>query len=327
MNVLITGAGSVMGQSIYKALAMHDFGESLNIHFANSESLGAGRYFSNPAASVVAAPIFPLAADHDYNAFLERYVDEKSIDIVFSGTQHELAKIAKFRDRSLKAATISSEIADICMDKVKTSAVLSRHKIRVPATYALGTYVEDGSITDGPVVVKPNHSSSSRNIFRLEGRSDVLRLIGEGVVTPDSYLVQERLVGEEYTCGCYIDRYTKQIHHITFKRTLTPDGATFYGEIINDLEISRYLEEIGAALVAEGLDFGHVNIQLIMTEVGPVLFEINGRLSSTEASKAHYGFNSCAAFVTNIVKKEPYTGWQVAKSGRFLRFYDEIYFN
>lgn len=326
MNILITGAGSVMGQSIYKALVTHDFGESVKIHFANSELLGAGRYFSHTSTPIVAAPIFPLAADPEYASFLERYIEENAIDIVFSGTQHELSKIAAFRDRTLKAATIPSAIAAICMDKVKTSSALNRYGIRVPKTCSLSEYIATDLI-QGSVVVKPNHSSSSRSIFRLKGRKEVSKLVADGAVNPDSFLVQELLSGEEYTCGCYIDRYTKQINHITFKRTLTADGATFYGEIVENPTIGRYITDVGKALIEEGLDFGHVNIQLILTESGPVLFEINGRLSSTEASKAHYGFNSCAAFVTNVVKQQPYTGWQTAHNGRFLRFYEEIYFN
>ena len=327
MNILITGAGSVMGQSIYKALAIHDFGEAVKIHFANSEFLSAGRYFLNSSAPIVAAPIFPLAADPDYTSFLERYVEENSIDILFSGTQHELSKIASFRDRTLIAATIPSEIADICMDKVKTTFVLKSYGIRVPITCTLREYMTTELMTEGAVIVKPNNSSSSRSIFRLKERQEVERLIADVSVNLDGFLVQELLTGEEYTCGCYIDRYTKQINHITFKRTLTPDGATFYGEIVVNPEIDRYLNDVCRALVAEGLDFGHVNIQLILTELGPVLFEINGRLSSTEASKAHYGFNSCAAFVFNIVKQQPYTGWQTSQTGRFLRFYEEIYFD
>lgn len=325
MNILITGAGSVMGQSIYKALAIHDFGENLRIHFANSELLGAGRYFAHPSAPVVSAPIFPLAADAEYVGFLERYVDENAIDIVFSGTQHELSKISKFRDRTLKAATIPSTIADICMDKVRTSATLQRYGIRVPMTCKLSEYL-GGDALAGPVVVKPNHSSSSRSIFKVKGQYDAEKLVREGAVNPNAFLVQEMLEGEEFTCGCYVDRYTKEISTITFKRTLTPDGATFYGEIVEDEDICRYVHSVGRALVEEGLDFGHVNVQLILTESGPVLFEINGRLSSTEASKAHYGFNSCAAFVTNVVKQQPYTGWRTARMGRFLRFYEELYF-
>lgn len=326
MNILITGAGSVMGQSIYKALAMFDFCEEVNIHFANSEPIGAGRFFSNPSAKVISAPIFPLAADVQYDSFLENYISENNIDIVFSGTQHELAKIARYRDKTLKAATISSDVAEICMDKIKTAEVLSRYAVRVPLTCSLFDFINSKNNDDVEVVVKPNHSSSSRKIFIGKHKSDVIKLIDENVIEIDGFLVQEQLIGDEYTCGCYIDRYSKSVNHIIFKRTLTPDGATSYGEIVVNDDISKYLNSVCSALINEGLDFGHINVQLILTAQGPVLFEINGRLSSTEASKAYYGFNSCAAFVYNVVKEKPFTGWQVAAKGRFLRYYEELYF-
>jgi len=305
---------------------MYDFGEPLNIHFANSEELGAGRFFSLPTAPVVQKPIFPLAADLGYLDYLKHYVTEHDIDLVFAGTQHELAKISAYRDQSLKAATISSKIAHICMDKVKTSAVLSRHSVRVPFTCTLQEYLASAQF-DGPVVVKPNHSSSSRSIFRLEGKQEAQRLVDEHIIKPASFLVQERLDGDEYTCGCYVDRFNGDVNTIIFRRTLTPDGATSYGEIVQNSAIADYVTSVGRALIAEGMDFGHVNVQLILTETGPVLFEINGRLSSTEASKAHYGFNSCAAFVSNIVQQKPFVGWNIAKHGRFLRYYEEIYFD
>lgn len=326
MNILITGAGSVMGQSIFKALAMYDFGEPINVHFANSEPLGAGRFFSTPSAKVCSTPIFPLAADSHYSDFLENFVACNGIDIVFSGTQHELAKIAAFRDRTFKAATISSEIAEICMDKIRTSAVLETYGIQVPKTWSLSDYL-DNSVNCGAVIVKPNYSSSSRKIFCLNSRDAVEQLVADGLVSRDTFLVQELLTGTEYTCGCYIDRYTKQISNITFLRTLTPDGATFYGEIVEDDKITDYVKAVASALIAEGLDFGHINVQLLVTASGPVLFEINGRLSSTEASKAHYGFNSCAAFVTNVVMQQPFNRWQTAHRGKFLRYYEEVYFD
>ncbi|MEX3010162.1 ATP-grasp domain-containing protein [Hoeflea sp. TYP-13] len=322
MNILITGAGSVMGQSIYKALSKCDKQDEVRIHFANSNTLAAGRYFSGRTAPIVKAPIFPLASEPNYKYFLEKYVDEHQIDIVFPGTQHELTKLAKFRDKTMKVASIPSSIVEICMDKVRTSAVLSKHDIRVPKTCTFSEFLQSADL-EGPIVVKPNHSSSSRNIFRLNDKQQASKLD----INPHAFLVQEHLLGEEYTCGLYIDRFTKRYTHIVFKRLLSPDGASLYGEIVNDPDISRYIVNIGDALVKEGLDFGHVNIQLILTDKGPVLFEINGRLSSTEASKAYYGFNSCAAFVTNIVMQKPYSKWQIAQSGKFLRYYEETYFD
>lgn len=314
-----------MGQSIYKALAAHDFGEPLSIHFANSIELGAGRYFNDPRAPITAVPIFPLAADPNFNAFLEDYVANHNIDIVFAGTQHELAKISVFRDKTLKAATISQEMADICMDKVRTADVMEKHGVRVPKTQTFEAYLSKPAIS-GPVIVKPNHSSSSRSIYRFDGHQAAAdsEVVQSGKA--HAFLVQERLEGDEFTCGCYVDRYSKAVHLICFRRTLTPDGATFYGEIVTDPRILAYVSDVARALVNEGMDFGHINVQLIVDDKGPCLFEINGRLSSTEASKARFGFNSCAAFVDNIVREREYSGWNIAEAGRFLRYYEELYF-
>ncbi len=325
MNVLITGAGSVMGQSIFKALDHHDFGRRLNVHFANSDTLGAGRYFTGQRSDVVATPLFPLARDPQYDAVLDDYVRQNGIDIVYAGTQHELAKICEWRERTGRAATLTSSIADICLDKVKTAEVLGRHGVRVPRTQPLDQYLAAPSI-EGPVIVKPNASSASRNIRRFENHEACLAAMSSGAPASLSMLVQETLLGSEYTVGCYVDRYGQGLSTICFRRTLTPDGATFHGEIVAEPAIEAYVRSVGAALVREGMEFGHVNVQLIVDPLGPCLFEINGRLSSTEAPKAHFGFNSCAAYATNIVLGRPYTALRPASSGQFLRYYDEVYF-
>jgi glutathione synthase/RimK-type ligase-like ATP-grasp enzyme len=274
---------------------------------------------------VVAAPIVPLARDDSYSRFLTEYIDTHEIDIVFAGTQHELRKISEYRDRSLKAATVSSAIATICMDKIRTAEVLRAYRVRVPKTQALQEYLHRPLIP-GAVVIKPNKSSSSRNIFRFNDRNDAMHALDRLGLDQSDFLVQERLFGEEYTCGCYIDRYSKNIAQIAFRRTLTPDGATFYGEIVHDRATQRYIDDVARALMGAGMDFGHINVQLILDKQGPCLFEVNGRLSSTEASKAYFGFNSCAAFVYNIVRRKSYQGWSVPTKGQFLRYYDEVYF-
>lgn len=325
MRVLITGAGSVMGQSIYKALSLHNFGETLEVHFANSDPLGAGRYFSNKNCPIVASPIFPLAREECYLDYIDEYVKRNAIDIVFTGTQHELEKISIFRDRTIKAATLPSSVAIVCMDKLKTAHLLSLHGIREPKTQILSEYLLQPKTT-GAVILKPNNSSSSRNIYRFDSREHFFSEYEKLKLDINNFLVQERLIGEEFTCGCYIDRYSKKISQIIFKRTLTQDGATFYGEITQHKEILAYVREVALILIKNGLDFGHINIQLILDPSGPCLFEINGRLSSTEGSKAYFGFNSCAAYIYNIVRETSFDSWEIAQNGKFLRYYEEVYF-
>ncbi len=160
-----------------------------------------------------------------------------------------------------------------------------------------------------PTILKPATSSASRNIIAVKSsREAQLALSGRGLV-PEQFTAQEQLVGPEYTCGVYVDRYSRMVSTICFERTLTPDGATGYGKIVVDQRIDEYAIAVGQALVSEGMEFGHINVQLIVDSKGPCLFEINGRLSSTEAPKAHFGYNSCAAYFYNLVLEKPYSGF------------------
>lgn len=325
MEVLITGAGSVMGQSIYKALCRGSFSESINVHFANSDKLGAGLYFENDNCPIVAAPIFPLASDIEYSDFIKKYIADNHIDIVFSGTQHELAKICEYRDIYGNAATISRGFAEICLDKVLTAKVLEKYNVPVPKTWSCENYLQTKP-SDRAVILKPSHSSASRNVFKIEVEQDLTQILKENNFNVSDFIVQEALEGKEYTCGCYLDKFSKEISTVIFERTLTKDGATGFGKIVYDLSIENYLEMVCRALNKEGFDFGHINIQLIKTDAGPLLFEINGRLSSTEAPKAYFGFNSVEAYVYNICLNKSYSKFDVKERGQFLRYYEEVYF-
>ena len=324
-KVLITGAGSVMGQSIYKALSIMPLKVPLEIHFANSEENAAGRFFNNPVCPVVARPIFPLARDPKYVDFVEEYCIKQQIDIVYAGTQHELEQITILHQRIPITATIPTSIAQICLDKLKTPNLLRDNNLRFLPTFSAEEFLSTPQ-ERRPIILKPVTSSASRNIFSAEDQTEVLNILEANKFRKTDFIVQDRLIGSEYTCGCYIDRYSGVIQTICFERSLTLDGATGYGKIINDKSITSYVLEVGRAFQKAGMAFGHVNVQLIKDKMGPCLFEVNGRLSSTEAPKAHFGFNSTAAYFTNIVLKQSFDFNNVAREGQFLRFYDEVYF-
>ncbi|MFN7843893.1 MAG: ATP-grasp domain-containing protein [Pirellula sp.] len=325
MKILITGAGSVMGQSIYKALTYMNISEPLEIHFANSDPFAAGRYFSHPKLPVTATPIFPLARDSNYVDFVLNYCKSNEIRIIYAGTQHELEKLTELHMQLPITATIPNKIAKICLDKNLTPLTLEKHSVRAPWTINADEFIKKG-FENQPTILKPATSSASRNIIAVKSSRDAEHaLSGRGLV-PQQFTAQEQLIGPEYTCGVYVDRYSKMIHTICFERTLTPDGATGYGKIVIDERIDEYAKAVGHALVKEGMEFGHINVQLIVDSKGPCLFEINGRLSSTEAPKAHFGYNSCAAYFYNLVLERSYDEFAPKTQGEFLRYYEEVYF-
>lgn len=326
MRILITGAGSVMGQSIFRALAMNDLGTPIEIAFANSDPLGAGQYFNDPSLPIFDRPVFPLAADPSYVDVLAKYVADNNIDIVFAGTQHELQKVAEYASKFGPAATLTPDLVQLCMDKAALAAALESHGVPVARTWAAEDFPADGVTENLRYIVKPSFSSASRNIKFCTSATQVREHIAS-IDDVSQLVVQETLTGPEYTTGCYVDRYSQELSTITFQRELSPDGASVYGEVIVDQVIVDYMDAIYRGLSKEGFEYGHFNVQFIMTTEGPRLFEINGRLSSTEAPKAHFGFNSCAAYVQNKVLSLPYPGLSQPRTGKFLRYYDEVYFD
>jgi carbamoyl-phosphate synthase large subunit len=327
MKILITGAGSVMGQSIYKALAIHNFDDPVEIHFGNSDELGAGMYLNKPQAPIVARPIFPLATAPEYLDTIKSYIRSNKIDIVFSGTQHEIGEISKLRDESNNAATLNHSLTMLALNKLKLSEHLETAGLPIPGVQSLTDFQNQPTIKI-PFVIKPIKSSASRSIFRILADNEfelkeVLRRIGN---RSDEFVVQEYLVGDEFTCGCYTDRYTGEDSIIILRRSLTADGATGFGQVVENEEIKAYVKETAKLFVHAGNDFGHINVQLILTDKGPRLFEINGRLSSTEAPKAFLGFNSSAAFIDNLVYCRPAKLGPIKTKQRFLRYYEEVFF-
>jgi len=314
INVLITGAGSVMGQSIYKALVLS--GTEMKIFFANSDALGAGLYFPD-----VERLSLPLASSNNYLQEVDQLVQNHKIDIIFPGTQHELSQLAVYNMTNPIVTALPPHILQIALDKFKTGVFFEKYNITHPKTTLLKDTIVVGNSS---LIVKPKTNSASRNIHHIHTTPELEEL--RATLDQEEYICQEYLAGEEYTCGCYIDRYTKQISTIIFKRSLTPDGASGHGLVVDNKEIVDYVKQIGLGFIKEGMDFGHLNIQLRLTSAGPQCFEINGRLSSTEAPKAVLGFNSVAAFVDNIVFQTTYSSFSPVIGKQFLRYYEEVYF-
>ena len=69
---------------------------------------------------------------------------------------------------------------------------------------------------------------------------------------------------------------------------------------------------------------GPCNVQLRLTERGPVTFEINPRFSGTTGMRAHFGYNEVEMALRSFVLGETLSPPQV-REGVALRFWEETY--
>ena len=151
-----------------------------------------------------------------------------------------------------------------------------------------------------------------------------VRIFASSIENPQSWIVQEYLEGDEYTCSVYRDKLNHSVKSLVMRRELSPDGASISGVVEHNDEIESYLADVVTALVEFGWDFGNINVQLRHSGSGTSLFEINPRLSSTESPKAKMGFDTVTAFFRNIVDIETSNLAVPTPGTAFLRYYSDI---
>lgn len=329
-TIVITGSGSVMGQSIYKALAKSEYSSKMNVIYLNSVDINAGHRFDLLGLGFKSQKniICPFANDEKYIPFIERIISEYSVDIIYPGTQHELNILSQLNEKLGIVACPNSVTAKNCLDKANTTEILEKNHIPTPKSIRVFKGKPSSYPESYPVILKPNSSSASRNVFKCNDRASLDHALREySNLGIEDAVIQTYLDGVEFTCGLYLDKYSKEVSSICFERTLTEDGASLFGEVIANNEIEEYLVHVAKAFESSSdFQYGHINVQLRNTIQGPMLFEINGRLSSTEAPKSHLGFNSVEAYFYNIVLGKPYLKFSPSIGKKFIRYYEEIYF-
>ncbi len=265
INVLVTGCGGDIGQSIGKILNEYDLVDNLY-----------GCDISDKNAAQFIYPNFFIGLsckDINYCKNLEKIVLEKKIDLIIPISEPELRfftneKISAIGNSNLIISSL--EARKVGFDKLNTANFLKKEGLPYPVTFAIESVDE---IVNFPVILKSRTGSGSSDVSIVK---DIDTLTFMKNRNPD-FIVQEYLDGDngEYTCGVFRSK-KGVIRTIIIKRELM-GSQTGYGEIIDNLEIDSLLYKI-----AEKLNLnGSINVQLRITSKGPVVFEINPRFSST----------------------------------------------
>lgn len=275
INVLVTGCGGDIGQSVGKILNESNYIN--NLYGCDISEKNAGKFiFSN---FLIGLPY----SNKQYIGNLEKFVEDKNIDMVIPIAEPELRFFS--RENILNTIgkaemmTASSKALEIGFDKLKTAEFLKKENLPFPITHLI---TDTDKVEKFPVILKSRTGSGSANVYIVKDEQ-TFQVYKKN--NPD-FIVQEFLEGDngEFTCGVF--KSSKGIiRTIIFKRELT-GGFSGYGEVIANKEIDRIL-----IAIANKLDLvGSINVQLRITAKGPVVFEINPRFSSTVRFRHMFGF-------------------------------------
>jgi carbamoyl-phosphate synthase large subunit len=274
VNILITGCGGDIGQSVGKILNELDFVNNL---------YGCDISDKNAAKFIYTNFFIGLPCNNEnYINNLEQIVVDKKIDFIIPIAEPELRFFSKkkiFKIGNATLITASPESLEIGFDKLSTANFLKKVHLPFPVTNSVQS-IE--TVEKFPVILKSKTGSGSSNVVIVKDNESYLSVKKNN---PD-FIVQEYLEGEngEYTCGLFRSSHGS-IWTIILKRELM-GGFTGYAEVIKDKSIDTVLHQIAEKLQLTG----SINVQLRLTSKGPVVFEINPRFSSTVRFRHLLGF-------------------------------------
>lgn len=276
LNILVTGCGGDIGQSLGKILLKSTFTKNL-----------FGIDISDKNAAQFIFPNFSVGlrfTNCDYIQKLEAFVEENAIDIIIPIAEPELRYFSEnnILDHIGKAKmiTASAKALEVGFDKYKTAEFLKAEGLPFPKTQLAK---EVKTIDAFPVILKSKTGSGSKDIHKINTMDEFLFYTRTHI---EDYVVQEFITDEngEFTCGLY--RSSKgQIRSQIFKRELH-GGYSGYGEVIENETITALLEELALKLDL----VGSINVQLRIQDNSPKIFEINPRFSSTVLYRHLFGF-------------------------------------
>lgn len=320
-RVLVTGAGSGVGQGIVKALRASSL--PVTVVAADIGPMNVALYRADEAV------LIPRVESPDaLNAVIAVLVQQK-IDVVMIGSEFDLGFFSTHRQEieSRSGAIVivaPPETVAIADDKWLTAEFLREHGLPYAEACLPNDATDAVLLADKwgyPIVLKTRRGTSSRHVYIVKSRDELQRLYAE---TPAPMLqrvidIPSSQLGREYTCSVFKTSDGEMIGPFTARRTVR--GGTSWNIEVADFEALR----APLLAIAEVVDYiGSLNVQLMLTEQGAIPFELNARFSGTTAVRAHFGFNEPAMALLSFFYREAVPKPMV-RTGIAMRYHEEVF--
>jgi len=274
MRILVTAIGGDIGYGIGKILRSTGIAEFLLGCDVHNEH--AGRFYFDRCEIVARAD------SGNYMDSLLQVARSNQIDLIIPTSEPELRYLLKAEALDgiggIPFLVANREALRIGFDKLRTSLLLQQVGLPFPWTKLVG----DGAPPALPCIIKDRFGAGSRGLTVVDEASAPFYAKAR-----NADIWQELLqpAEQEYTCGLYRTA-SGDTRTIVIHRRLVA-GSTRFGRVVrNNAEIERLLAKVADAVELRG----SINVQLMLTSRGPVVFEINPRFSSTVVFRHLLGF-------------------------------------
>lgn len=272
-TILITGIGGDISQGV--ATIIREQRPEIRLIGVDRDLQHGGYLFVDEFVQV------PSSDSPEYIKKIENILFSKSVDVMIPMSEPELNVMGPLISKLGENRCISAgeKVVTVGLDKLLTIQALQEIGLHTPWTIA----TSNGLPSEFPCIFKSRYGSGSNNVFVVENVKDAEYLSQKYPGT----IFQELLgqADQEITCAVYRSR-DGGVTSLLMLRRLS-GGATGWAKVIEDRATYQVCEKI-----AQGLDLrGSINVQLRLTDIGPRIFEINPRFSSTVLMRHRIGFS------------------------------------
>lgn len=247
---------------------------------------------SDTAPALYFADKYRLVPRIDSGRYVDAVIDvcnEESVSLIVPTIDTELLLLAENRERIEKETNARLLISDlsviqICRNKLNTQKYMEEHGFKVPHLYTKEELEKDD--IGFPLFVKPVDGSSSIDTYKVENREQLNAIL---TLVKDP-MVQDYMVGEEYTIDVFLDFGSNIITMVPRLRMATRSGEIAKGRIVKDTEI---VEDV-TRLMKELKPIGHITVQCRKTDRGIEYIEINPRFGGGAPMSIMAGADSCS---------------------------------
>ena len=304
-NVLVTGAGSILGQGIIKSLKLNNMKKEKNVFYkiiGVDMSIEAIGLYRSDLGLVV-----PSASSSNYIDSIIKICKDKKIDAIYVGTDQELLPLANAKklienESGATLFTNSPEVISICRDKWKTFEFLKKNGLNCAESSLIENKEDFIKKFNFPIVVKPREGYGSLHFYVVKNDDELQNAISQIQKAGWRPILQEYLdaIDSEFTTGVTLDRKGEKImSSISMKRVLR-NGQTNKA-FVDDFDVVRESANNAAKTLK---CTGATNVQAILIKDQAKIFEINPRFSASVPMRAVAGVNEPDIIFRNIVLDE-----------------------
>jgi len=321
INVMVTGAGSGVGQSIVKALKISKI--NLNIISADINELNAGLYRTKKSL------LIPKIEKKNSLKLIIKILKINKIDILFIGSEIEVDFFSKHRDfiynqtGTLVSAT-NLNVVKIANDKFQSVEFFKNNKIKYPKSFIVSSKNNLNSLYSKmkkPFILKSRFGTSARSVYLIKDKKDFISKVSQ----VDKPMVQEYLGGknnffdEEFTCSVFTGKNKNLVGPFMAQRILK-HGTSWITKTYKNNDLKKLIIKISRKINNEGT----INVQFKKHKGNFIPFEINPRFSGTTCIRAAMGFNEPELYIKSFYLNKNIINKKISE-GIVFRYIEEIF--